>query len=150
MHKRAKAMSISLPTPITYKSLPMRASATDPTLVFEDWPFLLPYDMAPCSWVKHALEFIWRKVRSNANTPNLAAQVKTILETGYMSSLVANLGEAGNLERYCLIGHLNHLSFWQKTLQDYPNHPVAASPELQRTSLPLTLYCCLPYYLQRL
>ena len=47
MHNRAKKLKIALPVPITMASLPMRTSPDDPTLVWEDWPFLLPHEMAP-------------------------------------------------------------------------------------------------------
>ena len=47
MHNRARAMDISLPAKITSVRLPMRVSADDTTLVYEEWPFLLPHDMVP-------------------------------------------------------------------------------------------------------
>ena len=70
------------------------------------------------------------------NSHDLAAQVETVVHSGYLSSLVGNLEDIPK--------------FWQQTLKDYPNHPVGADPELQRSSLPLTLYCHLAWNLEAL
>ena len=45
LHGRANKLDISLPAPISYMNLPMRASAEDATLVHESWPFILPHEM---------------------------------------------------------------------------------------------------------
>ena len=46
MHNRAKALAISLPVKVSSMSLPLKAAADDDTAVWEDWPCILPHDMA--------------------------------------------------------------------------------------------------------
>ena len=49
LHERAVRLGAALPCHITTISLPMTKSWEDPTIEMVDWPFLLPYDMAPWS-----------------------------------------------------------------------------------------------------
>ena len=45
MHNRAKALDIALPAKMTSVRLPMKVSADNESVVYEDWPFILPHDM---------------------------------------------------------------------------------------------------------
>ena len=47
VHNRAKRLGISLPADISYMDIPLQKSADDRNVVYERWPFLLPYELAP-------------------------------------------------------------------------------------------------------
>ena len=53
LHERARRGHHSLPADITYIRLPLQISKTDRGVVWEEWPFVLPYDMV--AWTKDML-----------------------------------------------------------------------------------------------
>lgn len=47
LHERAAKKGVALPCPISFRSIPVRKSADDPTVEMVDWPFLLPHNFDP-------------------------------------------------------------------------------------------------------
>ena len=49
LHERARRMDVTLKADISTIKLPLKTSSDDPTVVWEDWPMVLPHNMEPCS-----------------------------------------------------------------------------------------------------